>query len=343
MPDEMFRILEKTVIGVIPIIILLPINMGLAYLPFLFYCRPACNKRYSLGNRIAWCSVLLAAEFAGILVMNKTSEENLSPLYVGYLVMFLFLVVFMVLIELIIYNIGERKGLARQKEFLTAVTHELKTPMQVICRYGDQVRKECGAMPQAGRTAEKLNAEIRKMDNRLMEICRYNSLDVKEMHKREFALDGLVIDLADEFAPMTEDKGIALDTEGVARKMEVKADEMRMRWAIHSLLSNAVKFTPTGGEIRLTLTRAKKRVKLMVYNSGSHIPEKKLKDIWKAFNKADTEKDNAQRGTGMGLPIVRDVISSHKGRWDAKNTGDGMVFWFEIPVDGSCGHADFFA
>jgi len=311
---------------------LLLINAGL-YVTLLFvHRRPTYNKRYLLQRRILWGFVISMAGLASGPFLCKIINMDLIGFYTFYLFMFIFFVIFVVLIELLNFNKEERKRLARHNEFLASVTHELKTPMQVVCRYGDQVKQECGVVSQARATAEKLNAEIRRMDNRLIEICRYNSLDTVKFRKQCFPLDGLVIDLADEFTPLMEDKEITLDSDGVVQGIHVNADDTRIRWAVHSFLSNAVKFTPAGGKIKLTLTRRKKRALLTVCNSGPHIPEDKRKDIWEAFIKADTDKDNAKRGTGLGLPIVRGVMRLHKGRCDFENTRDGVLFWFEIPV-----------
>ena len=169
------------------------------------------------------------------------------------------------------------------------------------------------------------------MSGRLGDLLTFSKMDnTATLSKITFTLDGLLEDVFNEHVAQMEDKGITFDTE-MPGGIRVYADKNRIAIAVANYLSNAVKFTPKGGEIKLMMeTMRRKRVRVSVYNSGSHILKENMDKIWKYLFKTD-KGDNAN-GTGLGLPSVQRIIALHNGRCDVKNTEDGVLFWFEIPV-----------
>ena len=169
----------------------------------------------------------------------------------------------------------------------------------------------------------------RKLLQQQRDLLTFSKMDdAAALNKTTFALDDLLEDVFDEYVPRMEDKGIAYDIDA-PKGVKVYADRARIRMAVSNYLSNAVKFTPEGGEIRLTLDR--KRTQVSVYNSGPHIAKEDLERIWEFLYKADVD-GAAEQGTGLGLPIVQRIVALHGGSCNAENTKDGVVFWFELPI-----------
>ena len=88
---------------------------------------------------------------------------------------------------------------------------------------------------------------------------------------------------------------------------------------------NAIDHTPEGGRISIKLLENT----LEIFNSGSHIPEDKINEIWYPFKKGSTERSNT-KGTGLGLSISRTILELHKFSYGAKNTEDGVIFWYKF-------------
>jgi len=170
------------------------------------------------------------------------------------------------------------------------------------------------------------------MGERLNMLLTFSKMeDAAVLSKSAFALDGLLEDVFAEYAPRMEDRGIAFDITAPPG-VKVYADRARIRMAVSNYLSNAVKFTPEGGEIRLALEAVRKRrARVSVYNSGSHVPKEDLERIWNYLDVSEGT-GGTRTGTGLGLPIVRRIVTLHDGRCGVENTADGVVFWFEVPI-----------
>jgi len=273
-------------------------------------------------------------------------------------------------IQSLLYYNQERERLERQRDLLIFVAHELKTPMGTAKLYAEKIERSQISREDALVTSS-LQREITRMRNRLNQMLTYAKIDdnAATLRRTTFLLGDLLEDISDEYVPqMEEEKKISFDME-VQPDIEVYANNALIEIAVSNFLSNAVKFTPRGGEIKLTLEMTKnKRARVSVYNSGSYISEEDRRRIWhtltissdtapaslrktlsesimislgimasrpiRIWNAPDTVDSSAETkvGTGFGLPIVQKIISSHGGWCDVDTTQDGVVFWFEIPT-----------
>jgi len=126
-----------------------------------------------------------------------------------------------------------------------------------------------------------------------------------------------------------DEKSIMTCLEGDA---VVKADHSLMARVIDNFFINALDHTPVGGTIRIRIFDNT----LEIYNSGSHIPEEKIKEIWQPYQKADVSRSNT-KGTGLGLAISRAILELYQFSYGAENRDDGVVFWFKGEIV-NCSH-----
>lgn len=105
----------------------------------------------------------------------------------------------------------------------------------------------------------------------------------------------------------------------------LKADHAMMIRVIDNFFVNALENTPAGGSIGIRICGDL----FEIYNSGSHIPEERLNEIWLPFKKADLSRSHSQ-GTGLGLAITRTILELHGFSYGAQNSDDGVVFWFKF-------------
>lgn len=128
--------------------------------------------------------------------------------------------------------------------------------------------------------------------------------------------------IIDRYKPVWEEKLITVSLDGEA---VIRADHALMLRIIDNFFVNALDNTPAGGSISIRMLDDT----LEVYNSGSYIPKNKVEEIWLPFKKGDTAR-GCSKGTGLGLAIARTILELHKFSYGAKNSEDGVTFWFRF-------------
>ena len=226
----------------------------------------------------------------------------------------------------------ERNRMKLQIKRFDHVTHDLRSPMQVVLARSEKISTK--VPPNLREEAERLGEDVEDMAKRLEDLLRFNKLEAHRLQpvKEVFRLGGITLDMADRYIFLAEEKGVEIITDGVSMEAYVKADENMIRSAIQNYLTNAIKHTPEGGTIRLTLDEGKKRIRLTVENTGKILSKKEQRIIWRPYQQANATRDNAQSGVGLGLTFVKMFIELHNGRYGCYATDDSMAFWFELPV-----------
>lgn len=218
----------------------------------------------------------------------------------------------------------KREELEKQrKEMTNALAHDLKTPLSIISGYAQNLQENI-LTEKRGHYIVQIQANIDRMDKiirEMLEMARLESNSFK-MNMEEISLYQLCNEVMMRYEPICREKSITIQLEGDAI---VKADRSLMGRVIDNLLVNAIEHMPDGGNIHMSIADHI----LEVYNSGSHIPEEKMEEIWLPFEKGDTSRRNT-KGTGLGLTISRAILDMHKFPSGVKNREDGVLFWFKF-------------
>ena len=222
-------------------------------------------------------------------------------------------------------------------EFLAVVSHELRNPLSVILG-----RVQLMMMKQPPEEMKKHLATIErnaKAQARLIE----DVLDLSRIISGKLRLELQATDLPEAIADavsaargVAEAKKIELSS-SVEPGLELLTDPVRLQQIVGNLVSNAVKFTPAGGKVRVEAKRAGAVVRLTVTDTGEGIDPALLTTIFEPFRQADASTTRRHGGLGLGLTIVRQLVQAHGGtvRAESAGLGTGATFVVELPAEGA--------
>ena len=229
------------------------------------------------------------------------------------------------LAAVITYN-RNRKITKAREAFIAGAAHELKTPLAVISNqcecYLENVAPE--------KNDEYVNSvykETKRMSRMVQTLIQFNKLETGSKIKKEaFDINNTAHREAEKYIGLSEAKRISIK-EDFCEKGEIKGSEEMLSLALDNLISNAVFFTPEGGEIEVKTVREKKKLTVSVYNSGTHIEDGDASHIWEELYRGDKARER-NGSTGMGLAVCRKVFELHSFRYGFENTEDGVKFYF---------------
>ncbi len=242
-------------------------------------------------------------------------------------------------------DVTEQKRLdERKEEFVQVVSHELRTPLTSITGAldlvlgglaGEVAPKQARYLQLARESSEKLNGMVDDL------------LDAARLAKGKLTMDLAVVFLdelarstAERYQPATAERGQEIGVEAPA-PVRIVADGGRLGQVLSNLLTNAVKFTPDNGVVRLRVVRSAALpgvAGVSVSNSGEGIPEADLERIFEKFEQSRSERTRRVRGTGLGLAISRGIVEAHGGSiWAESPPGDGARFLVVLPEEPPAG------
>ena len=236
-------------------------------------------------------------------------------------------------------DITERKKIEQIKDrFISAVTHELRTPLVSISGYTDLVLSD---------KSGPLNKEIRndlevikRNTDRLISITD-DLLDIRRIESGKLKLNMSSLNLKEiidhcsiEIKPFLKEKQ-ELHIQVPDVLPPIQGDQVRLSQVLLNLLSNAAKFTPEGGNIKLSVKDEEGMVKIQVSDTGIGIRNEDLKRVFEPF--ADIQKPTYIKGTGLGLSVAKGLVNAHGGQIYATSDGEGKgaTFTFTLPKHGA--------
>jgi two-component system CheB/CheR fusion protein len=221
-------------------------------------------------------------------------------------------------------------------EFLSTLSHELRTPMTSILGWAQMMRMmklDEETMATAVATIERgTYAQIRLIDD-LLDISRITSGRLR-LEERLFRLPALIAETLDVLRPAVTAKEIAVRADLDRAPEMLYGDPDRLRQVIWNLLSNAVKFTPPGGWIEVTVFQSGASAVIRVADSGEGIASEFLPRVFERFWQGDTGSKRGKPGLGLGLAIAKYVVDLHGGTIEAESGGRarGTTFTVTLPL-----------
>lgn len=223
-----------------------------------------------------------------------------------------------------------------RKDFISNVSHELKTPIAIIQGYaeGAKLMLEGDTPAQAAGYCEIITAETAKMNTlvlQLLELSMYESGNVT-LSESEIDLYRAAADYAEENSMRFAEKGITFCNRIPPHTIGV-GDSVKIQMILNNYISNAR--SHAGGEKIIRVSAAESpespdSLRVYVYNSGSRIADEDIDKIWMSFYRADKAHSREDGRFGLGLSIVSAIQKLHKQGCGAENTADGVCFWFDI-------------
>jgi len=224
-------------------------------------------------------------------------------------------------------------------EFFANISHELRTPINIIFSAIQVLNlklDECGSaklhMDNYLSMVKQNCYRLLRLVNNLIDITKIDS-GFLNIQTNNYDIVSIVENITLSVAQYIENRNISLVFDTNAEEKIMAFDPDKMERIILNLLANAVKFTPEGGEIAVTITDQEDTVSISVKDTGIGIPEDKLKVIFERFRQVDKTLSRNREGSGIGLSLVKSLIELHDGTIDLSSEyGKGSEFIITLPV-----------
>lgn len=224
---------------------------------------------------------------------------------------------------------------AHKDEFVAAVGHELRTPMNVILGFNGVLRRELADEPAQLAVVGHIRRSTEHLLQVVNDILDFSQLQAGKLRLNpvDFALQTLLDDLQQRHGEKAHNKGVALHLVCDPNLPDrVHGDHNRLLQILNNLVDNAIKFTQQGSVTVRMLARGE-RLRFEVQDSGRGIPRERQVHIFRRFEHADVQTNRAYGGTGLGLTLCEKLVTLHGGQIGVDSEeGRGACFWLEIPL-----------
>jgi PAS domain S-box-containing protein len=225
-----------------------------------------------------------------------------------------------------------------KSEFLASMSHELRTPLHTVIGFAELLEEEIEG--PLNDKQKRFIGHIHKDSMHLLELIN-DVLDLSKIEagglrirRESLDIEAGVEEAISSIRPRAAAKSITIET-AVSVATPVLADPLRFKQILYNLLSNALKFTPEGGRIRIEGRLSGGFVEISVVDTGIGIPREKHSDIFDKFYQLGATTKGIREGTGLGLAITRALVEEHGGRiWVSSEPGKGSRFSFTITTGG---------
>ncbi|HJW14744.1 MAG TPA: PAS domain-containing sensor histidine kinase, partial [Thermoanaerobaculia bacterium] len=222
-----------------------------------------------------------------------------------------------------------------KREFVSTVSHELRTPLTSIRgSLGLLAGGVLGELPpeatEVVAVAERNVVRLVRLVNDILDLERYDTGRI-EMRFEAITLESVFARSVEAVRPFADQEGVSIESSETAD--EIWGDGERLVQVLVNLLSNAVKFSPRGGAVHLSSSRADGWVEVSVSDCGRGIPPSFHEAIFERFRQVEVSDARRKGGSGLGLAICKAILEQHGGSIGVQSEeGKGSVFWFRVPV-----------
>jgi len=233
---------------------------------------------------------------------------------------------------------GLREAAELQAQFLSAISHEIRTPLSAIVSSARIIQRYHDKKPEVvGRFGDTIVTEGNRLVGTIGDMLDLVKIEAGQLEWRdgEVRADAVVARVTDHAAALAGRHQVAFATDVATALPVVRGDDQRIVQALRNIVTNAVKFTPTGGRIELTAREsADGGLTFSVKDTGVGIEPGEIASIFEKSHvvKARKEKSVKQAGTGLGLALCREIVHHHGGViWAESRVGEGSEFTFTLP------------
>jgi signal transduction histidine kinase len=294
-----------------------------------------------LSKRASWLPYISVAIGLGVLLSVERGNAFFPNVSLVLIVIMLTILVairqYLAQRELVRMQAALRESERLKDEFLSVVGHELRTPLTSI--RGSLGLLEGGVLGELPQDAANMVAVAVINTERLVRLIN-DILDIERMAAGRLSLDPawveareLVNQSIQVVQAMAGAAGVTLHSD--VQPLALFADADRIIQTLVNLFGNAIKFSPAGSVVTVTVTRDNDHALFSVRDTGRGIPADRLESIFERFRQVDASDSREKGGTGLGLPIARGIVEQHGGRiWAESPPGEGSTLRFTLPLAG---------
>ncbi|MEC4983995.1 MAG: PAS domain-containing protein, partial [Oscillatoria sp. PMC 1076.18] len=237
-------------------------------------------------------------------------------------------------------DLSDRKAIEQMKdEFISVASHELRTPLTSIRgSLGLIATGRLGELSQQGQRMLEIAVNntdrLHRLINDILDLARIESGRVDIVKENCNAVD-LITQAVEAMQSMAQQENVTLELETEQSVIDVFADPDQILQTLTNLISNAIKFSDSGEIVWLGISTQNEETLFSVRDTGRGIPADKLEAIFGRFQQVDASDSREKSGTGLGLPICREIVRRHGGKiWVESELGVGSTFYFTLPLRG---------
>ncbi|MEN6566051.1 MAG: HAMP domain-containing sensor histidine kinase [Veillonellales bacterium] len=226
----------------------------------------------------------------------------------------------------------ERRLDKLRKNFISSVSHELKTPISLILGYAEGLKENVAADEDSKNYyCSVVMDEAEKMDKLIQDLLNLSQMESGYFHleRTNFDLSLLLDAVLLKYQGIFSEKRITVEMEKEPG-LWVNGDILRIEQVLVNFFNNAIDYVEDKRVIRVSAAEREDTYRVCVYNSGKQVPADSLKELWLSFYKVDQARTRSLGGYGLGLSVVRAIQELHGNAYGVENTADGVMFWFEI-------------
>ena len=220
-----------------------------------------------------------------------------------------------------------------RQEFLSNVSHELKTPIALIQGYAEGLQENISEDEESRQFyCDVIVDEADKMNKMVKKLLSLNQLEFGNdpVHLEHFDLNSVLDSVIQSTEILFRQKDISLCFHREEEPLMVWADEYMIEEVVTNYVSNALNHVKYENKIEIKTEKREQVVRVSVFNTGDPIPEEDIGKIWTKFYKVDKARTREYGGNGIGLSIVKAVMEAHNQEYGVKNYDNGVEFWFEL-------------
>lgn len=227
----------------------------------------------------------------------------------------------------------ERRIEMMRKEFISGVSHELKTPLGIVKGFAEGI-KDGIAKDKTDVYIDVILDEVDKMNALVLDMLDLSRLQLASYRLvlSTFDIVDMAHDVRERFIKQLAEKELIVYVESNEDMFVVEGDYRRIEQVMVNYVSNAIRHSYRGEAIKIDISRKKSRVMIAVRNIGDQIPEEKLSKIWNRFYRVEESRSKSDGGTGLGLAITKNILELHGSCFGAENTENGVVFFFDLEI-----------
>ena len=238
--------------------------------------------------------------------------------------------------RLVVYtDVTEQRELDRQRsDFLTVAAHELRTPLTPLSMYLQSIeRRLARGQPVESELVTKARRQVERMGSLVEDLLDVSRLESHRMHlgSAEVELNHLVDAVVADFRAQTRNHDIIFHR--ALAPVVVNGDDERLEQVLVNLLQNAIKYSPQGGQILVSVAHAGPQARVSVQDPGIGIPKDEQSKLFQRFFRAANATTRNYSGLGIGLFVSHEIVQRHGGRFEVQSdVGAGSTFTFYIPL-----------